>query len=382
MSPAMIELPEGAAYFAYHSIGQYPGKAADLAAAMAEFAAVWGRGDTEQWGWALTRRARFLERWRALLNAPAETLTTSESVTAALHHLLNALPAEALRGKRLLVAADCFPSVHFLLSGMAQRHGFTLDTVALRQGASWVEPEDFLAAWGPDVGLALVTWISSTSSHRVDLAPLVAHACAMGSLIGVDITQGAGLLPFDVQSPAVDFTLSTSLKWLCGTPGAGILHVTPALIARCRPELRGWFSQPDPFNWDITRFSYADDIRRFDAGTPAVVAAIASLPALEWHATQDITALASHNAALQAQILDGLQGLDLPLLSPADPARRGGSLMLRLPDRLPAPDLISRLTAAGIHCDARGQTLRASPGVMTTPAGVTHLLATLHGLLT
>lgn len=377
----MTALPDGAAYFLYHSIGQYPGKTADLARAMAEFAGVWGRADTAQWDWVLERRARFVQRWRAILNAPEASLTTAENVTAALHMLISALPGEVLRGKRLLVAADCFPSVHFLLAGMAERYGFNLDTVALRQGAAWVEPEDFIAQWGPDVGLALVTWISSTSSHRVEMAPLVAHARAMGSLIGVDVTQGAGLLPFDVQQPAVDFAVSTSLKWMCGTPGAGILQVAPGLIARCHPELRGWFSQPDPFNWDITRFSYAEDIRRFDNGTPAVIAALASLPALDWHAAQDHGALAAHNAGLQAQILDGIAGLDLPLLSPADPARRGGSLMLRLPDHLPAPEAVARLSAAGIHCDARGQTLRASPGIMTNAAGVTQLLHGLHGLL-
>ena len=32
-------------YFLYHSIGMYPGKARDLAGAMAEFAFVWGKPD-------------------------------------------------------------------------------------------------------------------------------------------------------------------------------------------------------------------------------------------------------------------------------------------------------------------------------------------------
>ena len=58
--------------------------------------------------------------------------------------------------------------------------------------------------------------------------------------------------------------------------------------------MRGWFSQPDPFNWDITRFAYAPDIRRFDNGTPGVMAAAASLPALDWHAGQDRGAMLAH----------------------------------------------------------------------------------------
>jgi selenocysteine lyase/cysteine desulfurase len=365
------------AYFLYHSIGQYPGKASDLAGAMAEFAMVWSAGDDGQWGHVLGLRGRFIDRWRGILNAGPGTVTTFENVTAGFHALLTALPPGHLRGRKVLVGADCFPSNHFLLNGMAEALGFTLKTVPLRQGAAYVEDEDFLEAWTPDVGLALLTWVSSTSSHRIALGPMVARARQMGSLVGVDVTQAAGLIPFDVHAPEVDFAVTTSLKWMCGTPGAGVLYVSPRLIPHCHPQLRGWFSQTNPFNWDITRFDYAPDIRRFDNGTPAVMAALASLPAMDWHAGQDKAALLAHNRALSAQVIDAADALNLPLLSPRDPAKRGGSVMLRLPERLPAGGVVAALRAQGISTDARGQTLRLSPGVMTTAAGVERLIAAL-----
>lgn len=373
----MTEEPDGSRYFLYHSIGQYPGKAADLARAMADFAAHWGRPDDGQWPHALGLRGRFLERWRAILGAPSGTVTTSESVTSALASLIGALPDRWLRGRRLLVAGDCFPSVHFLLSGLQSRLGFRLDTVPLRPGATWVEDEDIIARWGADVGLALLTWVSSTSSHRSDIGALVAHGRRMGSLIGADITQGAGLLPFDVTDPAIDFCVTTSLKWMCGTPGAGVLYVASALIAESAPDLRGWFSQPDPFNWDLARFSYAPDIRRFDHGTPGIMAAAATLPALDWHARQDRDALLAHNRRLSDMLQDGLAALGLTLASPRDAAARGGSVMALLPDSAPAPQVLAALRAAGIAADARGPLLRLSPGVMTDAAGVHDLLAVL-----
>ena len=284
---------DGAAYFLYHSIGAYPGKTRDLAAAMADFAGIWGARDDGQWGRILPLRQRFIDRWRALIDAPEGTLTTAENVTAALHALVTALPEARLRGRRVLVAADCFPSLHFLLTGLAPRLGFTLDTVPLRQGQTWVQDEDFLDRWGPDVGLALLTWVSSTSSHRIDLAPLVAHGRRMGSIVGVDITQGAGLLPFSVARPAVDFAVSTSLKWMCGTPGAGILQVAAPLISDCTPELRGWFSQPDPFSWALDQFDYAPDARRFDHGTPG--SWLRSPPCRRWTGTRARTTRRSWN---------------------------------------------------------------------------------------
>lgn len=369
------------AYFLYHSIGMYPGKAEGLAQALTGFAQVWGQPDDAQWGTVLPLRQRFIDRWSAILNAPPGTVTTCESVTQGLHMLIDALPEATLRGRSILVAADCFPSNHFLLSGMAQAHGFTLKTVPLRQGAAFVEDEDMLAAWTPDVALALLTWVSSTSSHRTDLEALAAHGRRMGSLVGVDITQAAGLLPFDVGAPAVDFALSTSLKWMCGTPGAGVVYAGPDLIAACQPKLRGWFSQPDPFNWDITRFAYAPDIRRFDAGTPSCMAALASLPAMDWHAGQDKAALLAHNRALTDRIFQIAEACHLTPVTPRDPARRGGSVMLRLAAEQPAGAVLAGLRAQGITADARGQTLRLSPGVLTTMAGCDRLEAALPSLL-
>ena len=375
-----IMIFEVSGYFLYHSIGQYPGKADALAQAMAEFAQVWGAPDDAQWGYALGTRARFVDRWRAIIGAPQGTVTTCENVTQGLHMLITALPQGYLRGKRVLVAGDCFPSNHFLLTGLQDRLGFTLDTVPLRQGAAWVEDEDFAAAWGPDVGLALITWVSSTSSHRVDLDGLVAHGRAMGSLVGVDITQAAGLLPFSVADPAVDFTLSTSLKWMCGTPGAGILHVAPGLIADCLPELRGWFSQENPFSWDLDKFAYAPDIRRFDKGTPGVMAAAASLPALDWHAGQDLGAMAAHNRALTARLIGAADALGLALVTPRPEAQRGGSVMLRLADAGRAQAVLAGLRTRGLHADARGAVLRLSPGTVTTHDGTTAMIAALRDL--
>lgn len=368
-------------YFLYHSIGQYPGKAEDLAHAMAEFAAVWAAPDDAQWGYLLGKRASFIEHWRGIIGAPEGSLTTCENVTQGLHMLMTALPPERLSGKRVLVAADCFPSNHFLLTKLQDRLGFTLETVPMRQGAAWVEPEDFLAHWGPDVAVALLTWVASTTSHRIDLPAMVAHGRAMGSLIGVDITQGAGLLPFDVADPAVDFTISTSLKWMCGTPGAGILHVAPDLISQCQPELRGWFSQPDPFNWALDRFAYAPDIRRFDNGTPGCMAAIASLPALDWHAAQDRAALLAQNRRQTARIIIAADEMGLDLITPRAETARGGSVMLRLPDSHPAPQIVAALRSAGIATDGRGQILRTSPGPVTTDDGVQTLVTALHHLL-
>lgn len=352
-------------YFLYHSIGLYPGKEQELAQATAEFAEVWAAPNDKQWGYVLLKRQDFIDYWRRIINAPKGSTTTCESVTDGIYKLMRSLPDGMLRGKRVLVAADCFPSLHFLLTGLASKMGFMLDTVPRSEGKAWVENEDFVSCWGRDVGLALLTWVTSTASSRLDLAPLVAHGREMGSLIGVDITQAAGLIPFDTMNPKVDFVVSTSLKWMCGTPGAGILYVDKSIALELEPEARGWFSQNNPFSWDLDKFEYAPDIRRFDSGTPGSVAALASLPALRWHAKQDHGEMALWNRQLVDKVIGCADALDLPLYSPRKANRRGGSVMLRFPDKAEAAATVGALAVEGYSVDFRGPLLRLSPGKVT-----------------
>lgn len=368
-------------YFLYHSIGMFPGKAERVSEALARVAGIWGTADDAQWPQSLAIRSRFLERWRTLLRAPAGSLTTADSVTSALYSLVGALPDARLRGRQVLIAADCFPSLHFLLAGMAERRGFELVTVPVRPGENWVRDEDFIAQWSADVGLALLTWVTSTSSHRCNLGSLVKHARARGSLVGVDLTQGVGIIPLDAAANEADFLVASSLKWLCGVSGAAILQVRAELLRECRPEFRGWFSQEDPFSWNLDAFEYARDARRFDQGTPSILPFAACLPALEWHAQQDPVALLAHNRRLLEVLVDAGAALDLELVSPRRSDERGGSMMFRLPGGADPAPVVAALREKQIYTDCRGAVLRLSPGNVTSDDGASRLLKALHGLL-
>lgn len=367
------------AYFLYHSIGLYPDKAADMAKALSDFTGDWAAMNDAQWPKVLGARQVFLDLWRDLIDAPEDTLTTAENVTVALFSVLSGLPTKHLQGKKVLIAADCFPSLHFMLNGMQKRLGFTLETVPVRQGAYWVHDEDILAAWDEDVGLAILTFVTSTSSHRCDLQSLVAHGHRMGSLVGVDLTQGIGIIPFSLVNVHADFVISTSLKWLCGTPGAGVIQMRQDLIEQTKPEVRGWFSQDNPFSWDLEAFDYAPDARRFEHGTPSVLACVGSVPALRWHARQD--GLLAHTQTLAEAMIARADAAGMTLASPRDPVRRGGSVMIELASGVDAKDVVDRLRQQDIFLDARGQILRISPGIVTEIRHVDRLFDGLEDVL-
>ncbi len=106
---------------------------------------------------------------------------------------------------------------------------------------------------------------------------MVARARQMGSLVGwtspklrafcrSTCTRQSGFRP--VHQPEMDVR----------HPRRGRHLPVPRLIPPLHARGRGLVQPAQPFNWDITRFALAPDIRRFDSGTPGCMAAIASLP--------------------------------------------------------------------------------------------------------
>ena len=107
------------------------------------------------------------------------------------------------------------------------------------------------------------------------------------------------------------------------------------------------------------------------------MAAVASLPALDWHAAQDGAAMLAQNRRQTARIIAAAQGLGLDLITPLAQTARGGSVMLRLAGGQPAAGVVQALREEGISTDGRGSILRMSPGVVTTDTGVDRLIAGL-----
>jgi len=70
-------------YFPYHSSGQSPGKSRDMAGALTKFSVSLRASDDGQRACALTERARFIDRWRTILNAGAGSVTTVTALRTA-----------------------------------------------------------------------------------------------------------------------------------------------------------------------------------------------------------------------------------------------------------------------------------------------------------
>jgi kynureninase len=113
----------------YHSVGLFPQHETVVGAALAGYNRQWCRRESPRWDYGLQARDKMLGLWSQLIHGDPANVFASENVTEAFGRFVCALGPARLRGKKVLIAADCFPSLHFLLGGLADRFGFDLVTV-------------------------------------------------------------------------------------------------------------------------------------------------------------------------------------------------------------------------------------------------------------
>lgn len=368
-------------YFYNHAVGLFPGQKELLSNEMTIFGQAWTDPVNGQWAYAEKVYQEYLEHWAHLLNTSASNLAPSENVTSGLMSIISALPDSVLRNKKLLIAADCFPSLYFLLDAIKGRYGFELLCVGEKGTPYPVSEDEILSAWTEDVGFALMTWVSSTASARLNLEKMIDHGKKMSTVVCADITQGVGIIPFDAQESGVDFAVSTSLKWVCGGPGAGIIYASSSYMEKCQPEFRGWYGQADPFDWNLDTYEVADGGRRFLNGTPSYWPYAAALPGLRWHRDISMEKIYNHNRLISGELIDWFEQHDLDIVTPVASEERGGSVMVCLPDTIDPSTLVDELKTHDVFVDNRSSILRLSPGITSETSGLRRFFSLMERAL-
>ena len=167
-----------------------------------------------------------------------------------------------------------------------------------------------------------VSVVHSSSGVVTDLAPLVAHARAMGAIVVVDATQAVGWLPLDASS--VDVLTCAAYKWLMSPRGTAFMVTTPAVRQWLRPIAAGWYADADvAANYFGLPMVLAEDARRFDI-SPAWFSWVGCAPTLELIEEIGVEQIHDHDVALANRFREGLgmRPSDSAIVSASIPMRR------------------------------------------------------------
>ncbi|HET9292619.1 MAG TPA: aminotransferase class V-fold PLP-dependent enzyme [Actinomycetes bacterium] len=344
-------------YFAAHTLGPMPDTVPD---ALARFAAEWaGQGVVAWYGWLdqIRATAALLE---GLFGAPAGSVALGPNVSVLAGQVLSCFDWSGERGK--LVTTDLeFPTCDYLYRAQ-ETLGAKVEVVPSRDLA--VDLDRLLAAIDDQTALVAVTHVAFRSSALLDAAAVAARAHEVGALVMLDTYQSAGTVPIDVAALDVDLMVGGSVKWLLGGPGTGYLYARPEVAAGLAPWLVGWFGHEAPFAFRPSPIAYAEGAGRFVTGTPNVAAHVMAAEGYRMVAEAGLDAIRAKSRRQVARLLDGFQGQGAVVRGPADPAARGGSVVV---DFDGAERVTGELIARGYTCDYRpGAGLRLGPHFYTT----------------
>ncbi len=297
----------------------------------------------EDWWRELHGYAAALAR---LVGGEPGTVVTDVNLSSLLGRLLGAMD---FRERPVIVSTDLeFPTVPMLLRGCTRR-GAEVRVVRSRQGRA-VELDDLLPAIDERTRLVCLSHASYATGALVDLEAIVRRAHEVGAWVAVDAYQSVGVVPVDVGALDVDFLLGGAHKWLCGSTESAFLYVHPRHLATLEPPATGWMATPDPLSFSPST-DYDTTARRFASGTPAVLPALLSQVALRIVSEIGAPAIRDASLRLTARILDRAAEAGLEVLTPVEPARRGGIVTLRFADEA---RVVTQLKQQGVVCSHRG----------------------------
>lgn len=188
---------------------------------------------------------------------------------------------------------------------MAQRRGLELMVLPL-DATGDIDLEQAGRLIGPRTRLLAISQLSNVLGRWQPLEALLALARAQGALSVVDGAQGAVHGRHDLQALDCDFYVFSAHK-LYGPDGLGVLYGRPDALER----LRHWqFGGEMVQQADYHAAHFRPAPLGFEAGTPAIGAAIAFGAALDYLQSLDGAAVAAHEAALHARLLAGLRAVD------------------------------------------------------------------------
>ena len=313
-----------------------------------------------------------------LLHASPDAIAIGTSFTEALCQI-----AWWLRpGKnRNIVSSEVeFPSVTYPWHRIAEDTGCEVRLVPVLDDPDGFDVNRVAEYVDSSTAVICISHIQYLTGHRLDLGELATLAHDRGALLIVDATQSAGQVPIDVTATGVDVLITGSYKWLCSTFGAAACYLSPHVLARFRPPLVGWRSTEHPYTLDARWKPLAPTARRMEYSTMSYSAAIALGRAIRYISGMSLDEVAAHNAALAGQLAAGLAGRGATLITPADPARRAGTVTARFPGR-DGEAVAAELTRRGVIVSPRVGSTRFSVHFYNNSDDIDHALAVLDQVL-
>lgn len=311
-----------------------------------------------------------------LVGAQPGEVVAMNTLTVNLHLMMASFYRPTRERPAILIEAGAFPSDRHAVESQIRLHGFdpATDLIEVQpdEAAGTLSMDAIAAAieqHGPRLALVLWPGVQYRTGQAFDLAAITRLAHAQGAVAGLDLAHAVGNLPLSLHDDGADFAVWCHYKYVNAGPGAVAgCFVHERHGASNLPRLAGWWGHEV-----ATRFRMAPEFvpsagaEGWQLSNPPVLALAPLRASLEQFDRAGGMAVLRAKSEKLTGFLDSLVrrrlGDVLEIITPAEPARRGAQLSLRVAGgRERGRELFDYLRDTGILGDWREpDVIRISP---------------------
>ena len=353
------------------AVGPWPRRAAEAVAEFARENCHQGNLDYGHW---LARYEALKAQLAEFIHADSpDEIALVKNTSEGLSFVAQGIAWEA--GDEVVISDEEFPSNRIVWEALAER-GVQLRQVALRQPGRTPE-EALMEACGPRTRLLSISAVQYASGLRMDLPTLGAFTRAQDILFCVDAIQMIGAAPFDVQAIGCDFAIADGHKWMLGPEGLGLFYLRQPLIEALKLTQFGWNMVEDAGNYQVKTWTPARSARRFEAGSPNMLGAVALSASLSVLAEYGMPAVSNKIIKNIQYLSENIASIDgLKVISELSPGRFLGIMVVQSESGDNA-GLFEHLKTHRVLCAQRGGGIRLSPHFYTSQATLDRALEVL-----
>lgn len=231
-----------------------------------------------------------------------DTLIFTKGTTEGINLLSHALAQHLQAGDEILISAYEHHANLLPWQQLALARGLTLKVLPM-DADGHLDIAQAIALLSTRSRIVAISALSNVVGHKQSLSALLSAARTIGAWTVIDGAQAAVHERPNLQQLDCDFFVCSAHK-VYGPDGVGLLFARERAV----PALRHWqFGGEMVRHCDYQHAEFLPAPLGFEPGTPSTANIIAFAATVEWLQSLDSQAVAAHEAALHAALLQGLQ---------------------------------------------------------------------------
>jgi selenocysteine lyase/cysteine desulfurase len=304
--------------------------------------------------------------------------STQVAIVAGASEILGQLPSllqPRLNSTILAVSSD-FPAITRPWLRLAALKGHRVRFVGDQPTCNLTDT--LIEAIDENTAVVAVSSVQYATGTVVDISRLRQSTAHVGARLIVDATQAAGAMRVDAAAWGADAVVASGYKWLGGHGGVALAVMSPLFLEQI-PPLPGWMGASDPFGFDATSVSLANDARRYTQSTMSYVSMAGLMIAVEQLLSLGEARIEAHARRLAAMLVSDASKYGWqPFRSVSDPAASPHIISLGHPGER-VQTIVDRLRSHNIVCGTRVGRIRISLAPYNDASDVDTLIEAFAG---